>query len=141
MRDTPFDVPVIVSVAFDGGAEAPPHAPTSMQVARHTTSPTGTARRSSCLFPLPLLSDSASAKIKVSASTPNATGKLRIPGARPGRIITLEVFDSVTTKVMALEPLTVTEAGETEHIADVGAPVQLRDMVPANPLLGVTCRL
>lgn len=45
---------------------------------------------------------------------------------------------TVTVAVTALGPLGVTEAGETEQFALVGAPVQLSATVPVNPPVGLT---
>ena len=56
-------------------------------------------------------------------------------------IHTCEVFDTLTTKAEPLVPLTATVAGDTEQVADLGAPAQVRATVPLNSLLGVTCRL
>ena len=53
----------------------------------------------------------------------------------------LEVFERLTTKVEPVAPFTVTDAGDTEQLADVGAPPQARATVPLKPLLGVTCKL
>jgi hypothetical protein len=39
-----------------------------------------------------------------------------------------------------VEPLRATDCGETEHVDGIGAPVQVRAMVPLNPLFGVTCK-
>ena len=50
----------------------------------------------------------------------------------------LEVFDTLTTKAEPLVPLSATVAGETEQVADMGAPAQARATVPLNPSLGVT---
>jgi hypothetical protein len=44
-------------------------------------------------------------------------------------------------EMAAAFPFGVTEAGEAEHVASEGAPVQLSATVPLNPLIGVTCRL
>jgi len=54
---------------------------------------------------------------------------------------TFEVFARLTTKAEAVAPLTATDAGDTEQVADIGAPAQVRATVPLNPLLGVICRL
>jgi hypothetical protein len=53
-----------------------------------------------------------------------------------GRIITREVFDKLTTKAVPVDPLTATDAGDTEHVEDIGAPVQVSAAVPLNPLFG-----
>jgi hypothetical protein len=39
-----------------------------------------------------------------------------------------------------IDPLRVTDAGDTEQAEDIGAPVQVRATVPLNPLFGVTCK-
>jgi hypothetical protein len=77
-----------------------------------------------------------------SAIALNTAGNLGMSGTFPnGRIITREVFDKLTTKAVPVDPLTETDAGDTEHVEDVGAPVQVSATVPLNPLFGVTCRL
>jgi len=53
----------------------------------------------------------------------------------------LEVFERLTTKADPVAPFTATDAGDTEQVADIGAPAQVSATVPLNPLLGVTCRL
>jgi hypothetical protein len=75
------------------------------------------------------------------ATTLNTARNLGMPGAFPnGRIITLDVFERLTTKAAPFDPLTATDAGDTEHVEDVGPPVQVSATVPLNPLLGVTWR-
>lgn len=142
VRDAPLDVPVIVSVAFVGGAEPPPHPPTSTHVATQAhISAAGTAMRIARLFAAFVCSN----KINISpasASVPNANGDRCIPGTSPnGMTMTLEVFDTLTTNAAPLAPLTPTEEGDTEQVDDIGCPVQLRATVPVNPLFGVICRL
>jgi hypothetical protein len=44
---------------------------------------------------------------------------------------------TVTDTVEALDPLTVTEAGETEHFAPDGTPEQASKTVPLKPYRGV----
>ncbi len=44
----------------------------------------------------------------------------------------------VIVAVTELEPLSVTELGETEQVAVAGPPVQESDTIPVNPLIGVT---
>jgi len=52
----------------------------------------------------------------------------------------LEVLERLTTKAEAV-PLTEMGAGDTEQVADIGAPPQVRATVPLKPFLGVTCKL
>jgi hypothetical protein len=48
------------------------------------------------------------------------------------------VVVTVTVALAALVPSGVTEAGETEHVAADGTPVQLRDTCWLKPPTGVT---
>ena len=50
------------------------------------------------------------------------------------------MFDTVTMNAEPVDPLTVTDAGDTEQVEDIGAPMQVRATVPLNPLFGVTCK-
>ena|SRR5215472_14424557 len=136
VRVTPLDVPVIVSVAFVGGA-APPPQPLKANDATKTAKPTSAATRT-----MRLRATRNGASRQSSTSAPNATGKPGMPGTRTnGMPNALEVFDTLTTKAELLVPLTATVAGDTEQVADIGAPAQVRATVPLNPLFGATCRL
>lgn len=50
------------------------------------------------------------------------------------------VVVTLTVAVAAVIPLSAVEEGEIEQFANVGAPVQLSETVPLNPV-GVSCRL
>lgn len=133
----------MVSVAFVGGAEPPPHPLASNQVAAQTTKARGAATWTRRLLAKPLRRTSQQASSeRSSAIALNTAGILGVPGTFPnGRIITLEVFDTLTTKAAPVDPLTATDAGDSEHVEDIGAPVQVSVTVPLNPSFGVTCRL
>ena len=78
---------------------------------------------------------------KSGANAAIATVTLGALGPKPKGISTaLEVFDTVTINAEPVDPLTVTDAGDTEHVEEAGAPVQARATVPLNPLFGVTCK-
>src|SRR5215469_16372035 len=140
-RVTPLDVPVIVSVAFVGGA-APPPQPLKANDATNTARPTSAATRMIRLLAKSLRANSNEAARQSSASALKEARKPGITGTRTnGMLKALEVLDTLTTKPAPLVPLTVRLAGDTEQVADLGAPAQVRATVPLKPLLGAICRL
>jgi hypothetical protein len=92
--------------------------------------------------PLCRTSHQASSKRSSPIALNTAAGNLGMPGTLSNGVsITLEVFDTLTTKAAPVDPLTAADAGDTEHVEDIGAPVQVSATVPLNPLFGVTCKL
>jgi len=142
VRFRPPDVPIIVSVAFVGGAAPPPpHPLTSNHVAMNIAKPTVATTRTGRLCDRLIRRINFDASSKSGASAATATGNLGALGPLTNGISTaLEVFDTVTMNADPVDPLTVTAAGDTEHVEDIGAPVQARATVPLNPLFGVTCK-
>jgi hypothetical protein len=141
VRLSPPDVPVIVSVAFVGGATPPPHPLTSNDVAINIAKPAVATTRAGRLCDRLIRGIRVDASRKSGANAAIATGNLVAFNPKTNGIsAALEVFDTVTMNAEPVDPLTVTDAGDTEHVEDIGAPVQVRATVPLNPLFGVTCK-
>ena len=137
----PLAVPVIVSVAFVGGLLPPPQ-PLKPDDAANIANPISAPTQMMRLLAKSLRATSNGTNRQSSTSAPNATGKPGMPGKRTnGMPAALEVFDTLTRKAEPLVPLSASVAGDTEQVADIGAPVQVRATEPLNPLFGVTCRL
>ena len=62
-------------------------------------------------------------------------------GGRQGAIPAPAVVLTVTEAVTTVDPSRVTEAGEIVQVAVCGAPLQVSDTAPVNPLIGVRVAL
>jgi hypothetical protein len=71
---------------------------------------------------------------------PNANNLLARGPAKGVRPAELPAVVTFTVAVEDVDPLSLIELGETEHVDPVGPPLQLRDTVWLNPPDGLTLR-
>ena len=148
LRLKPPEVPVMVSVKVPAGVPlgargagaAPPPPPQPTQT-RTRSNETPSANRVRCLGFTAKLAAAKTSRHANHGSAPGGhlPGEGGAWGAR-GRTNVLAVVVTVALAVAGLVPSDVTELGETEQVAAVGAPVQLKETACLNPLVGETAR-
>jgi hypothetical protein len=65
----------------------------------------------------------------------------QFPGSVRNAVIDGATVPTVAWKVAGKDPFTAAEVGTTVHVANRGAPAQVRVTVPVKPFRGETCKL